>query len=663
MSRFHSVMIANRGEIALRVIRTARSMGYRTLAVYSEADADAPHVRAADDAACIGPAPAGQSYLDTDAILRAAHDLGADAIHPGYGFLSESAEFAAACQQAGLVFIGPSPDAIALMGNKAQAKRRMIAAGVPCVPGYEGEDQFEAALATAADQIGAPLMVKAAAGGGGRGMRLVEDLGDLPNALRAAASEARNAFGSAELILEKAILRPRHVEVQVFADDHGNTIHLGERDCSVQRRHQKVVEEAPCPVMTPDLRAAMGTAATDAARAIGYRGAGTVEFLLADNGDFYFLEMNTRLQVEHPVTEMITGLDLVALQLQVAEGRPLGLTQDEIRLDGHAIEVRIYAEDPSRNFLPRTGTVTLWEPSAGEGLRFDMGVETGQDVSPFYDPMIGKVIANGPNREAARRRLVAGLKDSLLFGLVTNQRFLIDVLENDTFAEGLATTAFIDEAFTKAQRAAPDATEQDAACAAVLLYCCERDDHHAASVAVPAELLDWASGGAMPTRFVMAAGKTTHDLAVTPARDGSLVVETANAQHKVDVVSLTDTRAKLRVDGKIVTVGYLWQDPGALTLANGGVVHECQNLIALPAVASDAAGSGIIAAPMPGLVLEVAVTLGAKVSRGDVVAVIEAMKMQHEIRADVDGTVLSIDTAKGAQVGAGDRLLQIGADQ
>lgn len=662
MSRFSSILVANRGEIALRVIRTARAMGYRTLAVYSEADAGAPHVRAADDAACIGPAPAPQSYLSVAAILKAANELGAEAIHPGYGFLSESAEFARACQDAGLVFIGPPANAIALMGNKAEAKRRMLAAGVPCVPGYEGEDQSQAALLAAAEEIGAPLMVKAAAGGGGRGMRLVEDLKALPKALSAAASEAENAFGSRELILERAILRPRHVEVQVFADNHGTILHMGERDCSVQRRHQKVVEEAPCPVMTPELRHDMGAAAVDAARAIGYRGAGTVEFLLGDDGQFYFLEMNTRLQVEHPVTEMVTGLDLVELQLRVAEGRPLGLAQEDICLDGHAIEVRLYAEDPAKDFLPRTGQIRLWQPAQSEGLRPDMGVETGQEISPYYDPMVGKLIAWGPDRETARRRLVGGLKDSLLIGLTTNQRFLIDVLEEDTFVEGQATTAFIDECFPKTRRAASEATLQDAACAAALLYRRERDVHHAASLGVPAELLDWASGGQMHTRYVMGVGNAAYDLTVTPNPGGALLITAEDGQHMIEVLSLSDTRCKLRVDGITRSMGYVWQDSGAITVSREGFVHEFQNQIALAAFADDAAGSGVIAAPMPGLVLEVSVAVGTKVAKGDMLAVLEAMKMQHAIRADMDGIVVAVDAAQGAQVSAGDRLLQIGGD-
>jgi len=401
----------------------------------------------------------------------------------------------------------------------------------------------------------------------------------------------------------------------------------------------------------------------DAARAIGYRGAGPVEFLLGDDGQFYFLEMNTRLQVEHPVTEMVTGLDLVELQLRVAEGRPLGLTQDEIRLDGHAIEVRLYAEDPAKNFLPRTGQIRLWEPARSEGLRFDMGVETGQEISPFYDPMIGKMIAWGPDREAARRRLVGGLKDSLLIGLTTNQRFLIDVLEEDIFVDGQTTTAFVDECLPKARRAVLGASLKDAACAAALLYRLERDAHHAASLGVPVELLDWASGGPMPSRYLMSAGNAAYGLTVTPTAGGALVIAADDVQHMIEILTLTNTRCTLRLDGQTLPMGYIWQDGGAITLSRGGVVHDFQNQIALAAFADDAPGSGTIAAPMPGLVLEVSVTAGAKVAKGDVLAVIEAMKMQHEIRADMNGVVAAVDTAQGVQVSAGDRLLQIDGDE
>ena len=406
---FSKILVANRGEIAWRVMRTAKAMGYRTVAVYSDADKDAPHVAFADEAVRIGPPPVGESYLSIDRILEAAHKSGADAIHPGYGFLSENEAFATACEKAGLVFIGPPPAAIAAMGNKAAAKRRMIDAGVPCVPGYQGADQSDANLEKEARKIGLPVMVKAAAGGGGRGMRLVERDADLLEAIRTARAEAESAFGSGELILEKAVVDARHVEIQVFADAHGNVIHLGERDCSVQRRHQKVIEEAPSPAVNADLRNRMGAAAVAAARTIGYRGAGTVEFLLGADGAFYFLEMNTRLQVEHPVTEAITGQDLVAWQLKVAAGEKLPLTQEQVKFSGHAIEVRLYAEDAYAGFLPQTGRIDVWRPAAGPGIRVDHGMKDGLAISPFYDPMIAKVIAHGANREEARTRLVQAL--------------------------------------------------------------------------------------------------------------------------------------------------------------------------------------------------------------------------------------------------------------
>ena len=433
--RFTSILVANRGEIAVRVMRTAKALGYRTIAVYSEADAEAPHVAMADEAVCIGPAPVAQSYLDPQKILDAAARTGAGAIHPGYGFLSENSGFARACEAAGLTFIGPRPDAVDIMGNKAEAKRRMISAGVPCVPGYEGEDQADDTFIKAASEIGFPVMVKAAAGGGGRGMRLVDDAGDLPEAIRLARSEAENAFGSGELILEKAIMRPRHVEVQVFADEAGNTIHLGERDCSVQRRHQKVIEEAPCPVMTDELRAKMGAAAVDAAKAISYRGAGTVEFLLGADGEFYFLEMNTRLQVEHPVTEMITGIDLVNEQIRIAAGGSLDMTQDDITFDGHAIECRINAEDP-QTFAPSPGTITYYHPPGGLGVRVDSGVYQGYKIPPYYDSLIGKLIVHGRNRVECMMRLRRCLDEFVVDEIKSTIPLFRNLVENQDIANG-----------------------------------------------------------------------------------------------------------------------------------------------------------------------------------------------------------------------------------
>ena len=456
MTSFRTILVANRGEIACRIMRTAKAMGYRTAAVYSQADAEALHVRLADVAACIGPAEARASYLSIAAIIAAAKTLGADAVHPGYGFLSENAEFARACGEAGLVFIGPSPEAIAAMGNKAAAKRRMLEAGVPCVPGYQGADQSEAVLAREAERIGYPVMVKAAAGGGGRGMRLVKGKKDLASALATARAEAENAFGSAELILEKAVAGSRHVEIQVLADASGHVIHLGERDCSVQRRHQKVLEEAPSPAVDAELRARMGAAAVAAAQAIGYSNAGTVEFLLAADGAFYFLEMNTRLQVEHPVTELVTGLDLVALQIRIAAGEPLPIRQEDVRFVGHAIEARLYAEAPQRGFLPQSGELAAWRPPSGPGIRVDHGLNASQTVSPFYDPLLAKIIAHGATRARGPPSARVCARERHRSWHRHQPRLPLDCLRTPEFAAGEATTEFIAKHFAKPAAPAPD---------------------------------------------------------------------------------------------------------------------------------------------------------------------------------------------------------------
>ncbi len=659
MRKFDSILVANRGEIAVRVMRSAQALGYRAIAVYSEADAQAPHVQMADDAVLIGPAPVGESYLDMDRILNAVKDSGAQAVHPGYGFMSENAAFAEACEKAGLVFIGPTADAINLMGNKAEAKRRMIEADVPCVPGYEGEDQSDAAMLKAAGEIGFPLMVKAAAGGGGRGMRLVEKAEDVADALAAARSEALNAFGSDELILEKAIIKPRHVEVQVFADTLGNVIHLGERDCSVQRRHQKVVEEAPCPIMTEELRARMGAAAVEAARSIDYRGAGTVEFLLDGNGEFYFLEMNTRLQVEHPVTEMITGLDLVALQIQVAEGQPLGLSQEDISLNGHAIEVRLYAEDPAQDFLPVTGAIDLWQPATGEGVRIDAGIETGMEISPFYDPMVAKVIAWGDSREIARHRLINALKETALFGSTTNRSFLIDVLGREAFAKGEATTAFIGEEFTDADLAVAAPTFAQAAMAAVVQFTTERRQAFTNSLNVSPALMDWSSGGHLLTRYVYTSGEDEMDLTVNPGRDGAYTVSHGEDELRIEVIDCGETTARLTVDGRREAVMYSAPSPGVLDLSVDGQSLHFRNRIAFAASAEEAAGGGRVVAPMHGNLLEVFVKAGDEVKIGSRLAVLEAMKMQHDILAEIDGTVQEVPAVAGTQVAADDLLVEI----
>ncbi len=659
MSAFDSVLVANRGEIACRVIRTARAQGYRTIAVYSEADADAPHVQMADQAVLIGPAPVKESYLDPQRILEAAARTGAQAIHPGYGFLSENADFARACSEAGLVFIGPSPEAIDAMGNKAESKRRMLEAKVPCIPGYQDTDQSDATLLAAAAEIGFPVMVKAAAGGGGRGMRLVHGDAELPDALASARSEAESAFGSGELILEKAVLQPRHVEVQVFGDQQGNVIHLGERDCSVQRRHQKVVEEAPCPVMTDELRAALGAAAVNAASSIDYVGAGTVEFLLDASGDFYFLEMNTRLQVEHPVTELVTDLDLVALQLDVAQGLPLPLTQDDVTLTGHSIEVRLYAEDSRNDFLPASGPALLWRLPAGEGVRVDHGLLQGQEVSPFYDPMVAKIITWGPDREVARRRLLRALENTALFGFETNRAFLIDVLANECFAAGGATTAFIAEQFPDGY-SNPTPDEPLLLVAACLHYLEGLEGSEQGMVAPSLSLSGWSGtrGLASQVRFEM--DEAVVDIHVGQLGTDRYRVELGDAEHEIAWLDEFGTgAARIAVDGVQYNLAFCFPARGEVALQLGGHAAQFTNQLAFTAADKAAAGSGTVTAPMHGNLLDVMVKVGDSVSEGDGLLVMEAMKMEHRLVAEVAGEVVAIHASTGEQVAAGAVLLEI----
>jgi geranyl-CoA carboxylase alpha subunit len=659
MTRFTSILVANRGEIACRVIRTARAQGYRTVAVYSDADAKAPHVLMADEAVHIGPSPVNESYLVVANILAAAKASGAEAIHPGYGFLSENAAFAQACEDAGLVFIGPRPDAIHLMGNKAEAKRRMIAAGVPCVPGYEGEDQSDATLLREGARIELPLMVKAAAGGGGRGMRLVHKADELANAIKLARAEATSAFGNGDLILEKAIIRPRHVEVQVFGDSFGNIVHLGERDCSVQRRHQKVVEEAPCPVMTEALRDEMGAAAVAAAQSINYRGAGTVEFLLDEQGKFYFLEMNTRLQVEHPVTELITGLDLVALQFQVAQGEPLGFTQGAVTLTGHAIEVRLYTEDPSQDFLPTSGPVDLWSPPGGSGIRVDSGICTGQQISPFYDPMVAKIIASGPTRDIARLRLIEALKETVLFGPRHNRDFLVACLQKECFAAGQATTAFIAEEFAEGEIAYAQPEFADSAVAAVVELALEHRALHDSSVIVATELRDWASASPLVSRKQYLHGEQVHDLAITPLGRARYRVFDASQSVVIELLSMADSTAHVGIDEAQHVARYHLPETGRLYLSIDGRAAQYRDLIRLDGVQDATGGSGRIVAPMHGLLLEVRVAAGDTVEIGQTLAVLEAMKMHYEIVADAAGEVMEVMAVAGKQVAADDLLIEI----
>ena len=639
---FHKILVANRGEIALRVMRTARALGYRTVAVYSTADAGALHVAQADQAVCIGEPLPAQSYLCVPAIIEAARRTGADAVHPGYGFLAENEAFARACREAGLVFIGPSPEAIAAMGDKAGAKRRMSDAGVPCIPGYQGEDQGEERLRTEAGRIGYPVMIKASAGGGGRGMRLASSDDEFAALLGSAKSEARGAFGDDTVILERAIAAPRHIEIQVFADRHGNAIHLGERDCSVQRRHQKLIEEAPSPAVTPELRERMGAAALAAVKAIGYEGAGTLEFLLDAEGRFYFMEMNTRLQVEHPVTEAITGLDLVELQLRIAAGEALALTQAQVRFDGHAIELRLCAEDAGQGFMPQSGTLALWQPP--EGLRVEHALRSGAEIPPWYDSMIGKLIAHGRTREEARRRLLHGLEALVALGVTTNQLFLGRCLAHPAFAAGEATTAFI------AQHADALLAPDDAA--------------HLRAAAVAAVLLHETAG---EHRRQPGGRALTHSLAiplrfdVDGRRHAGRLQRREQQRFDVDIdgnavelamVRRAGDRARLVCDGVMESAVFHREGTRLLLHYRGRPFAIDDQARSAGVRLGEGGGDGKLRASMNGRVVAVLVAVGDRVQAGQPMVTLEAMKMEHIHAAPAAGRVGALHVAVGEQVAA-----------
>ncbi|MBV6406914.1 MAG: Acetyl-/propionyl-coenzyme A carboxylase alpha chain [Rhodocyclaceae bacterium] len=648
---FNKILIANRGEIACRIIRSCRARGIRTVAVVSSADRHAPHARLADEVYEIGAAPPRESYLDIGRIIAAAKATGAQAVHPGYGFLSENAEFAEACVAAGLVFIGPPAEAIRLMGNKAEAKRRMREAGVPCIPGYDGTDQSDATLIREAEKIGLPLMIKAAAGGGGRGMRRVTDFAELPAALASARSEAQSAFGSGELILEYALTAPRHVEVQVFADTQGNVIHLGERDCSIQRRHQKVIEEAPSPAVDPGLRARMGEAAVRAAKAIGYVGAGTIEFLLAE-GDFVFMEMNTRLQVEHPVTELVTGLDLVDLQLRVAAGEPLPLGQDDVRLDGHAIEARLYAENPDAGFIPQTGTLLRWQVPAG--VRVDAGVDSGTEITSHYDPLLAKIIAHGKTREEARQKLVAALRDTTALGVTTNKAFLAGCLEHPEFTARRATTDFIAAHF--APQADADPRSELLAAAALVLA-----QKSAARLPQP-ELAFWRSSGAATTHFTLGLGTRAVSLRLTSLGNNRFEAAVGEVRNEIELIDATGDAWRIAFAGLHLAVRHAFDAEGRLHLEVDGVQAVITDLTMQPAQSRESASSsGRLTPPMNGRVVAVLAEAGARVKRGQGLIVLESMKMEHTLAAPCDGVLAELTCAVGEQVAPGKLLARVEA--
>lgn len=636
MSMFETVLVANRGEIAVRVIRTLRSMGVRSVAVHSDADADARHVREADTAVRIGPAPASESYLSVERLLEAAARTGAQAVHPGYGFLAENADFARACADAGLVFIGPGADAISLMGDKIRAKETVKAAGVPVVPGSSGSGLTDAELADAAREIGMPVLLKPSAGGGGKGMRLVRDEARLADEIAAARREARASFGDDTLLVERWVDRPRHIEIQVLADGHGNVVHLGERECSLQRRHQKIIEEAPSVLLDEATRAGMGEAAVQAARSCGYRGAGTVEFIVpgGDPSSYYFMEMNTRLQVEHPVTELITGLDLVEWQLRVAAGERLAFGQDDVTLTGHAIEARICAEDPARGFLPSGGTVLRLREPQGDGVRTDSGLSEGTEVGSLYDPMLSKVIAYGPDRATALRKLRAALAETVTLGVQTNAGFLRRLLAHPAVVAGELDTGLVERVVD--DLVATDVPDEvyEAAAAVRLDALRPAGDGWTDPFSVPS---GWRLGGAArPVSFHLRAQDP-----VEYAPRGSADVTDDGVSVTLDGVRHTFHRAAdwLGRDGDAWHVRD--HDPVAASLT--GAAH---------------AGADSLTAPMPGTVTVVKVAVGDEVTAGQSLLVVEAMKMEHVISAPHAGTVAELDVTPGATV-AMDQVLAV----
>ncbi|HEY8241860.1 MAG TPA: acetyl/propionyl/methylcrotonyl-CoA carboxylase subunit alpha [Casimicrobiaceae bacterium] len=655
---FSKVLIANRGEIACRVARTARRMGIRTVAVYSDADANALHVAACDEAHRLGPPPPRESYLDGRKILEIAKRSGAQAIHPGYGFLSENEGFARACAAAGIAFIGPPPEAIAAMGSKSAAKSIMAKAGVPLVPGYHGDDQDDALLAREAARMGFPAIIKATAGGGGKGMKIVRAASEFGAALASARREAKAGFGDERVLVERYLTSPRHIEIQVFGDAHGHVVSLFERDCSVQRRHQKVLEESPAPGMTPERRRAMGDAAVAAAKAIGYVGAGTVEFIAEQDGTFYFMEMNTRLQVEHPVTEMVTGLDLVEWQLKVAAGEPLPLAQDELAIRGHAIEARLYAEDPERGFLPSIGRIAHWRmPASGDRVRVDTGFAEGDEVSPYYDPMLAKLIVWGEDRERARASLLGALADCEVAGVATNIAFLERVVAHEAFATGKLDTGLI-EKHHAALFPPPGRTPALALAAAAIDELARARTDDATDPHSPWRATDawWPNSARHAVAISFVDGETT----VEARLSGPLHALSVEIDGERSTMRAARHGDRWRVD-----TGHAQADVGIVRHGDErhvfarGLRRRLRHVDPLAHAGEDAPHAGHLTAPMSGTVVAVPAKVGDRVERGAALVVLEAMKMEHTIVAPAAGVVKAVHFAVGDRVPEGADLVDL----
>jgi len=646
--RIEKVLVANRGEIARRVFRTLRRMGIASVAVYSDADAQAAHVRDADEAVRIGPAPSLESYLDSERIVGAAAAAGADAVHPGYGFLSENAGFAACCAAAGLTFIGPPASAIEQMGSKLGARAIMAQAGVPVVPGVSGAGMSDQALTEQARRLGLPVLIKASAGGGGKGMRLVRDAAALPAALAAARREAQRAFGDDSLLLERYFDAPRHVELQILGDAHGRLVHLFERECSIQRRFQKVIEEAPSVAVDAALRARMGAAAVAAGKAIGYTGAGTVEFLLDRDGEFYFLEVNTRLQVEHPVTEAITGLDLVELQIRIAQGEPLPFDQDGVRISGHAVEARLYAEDASADFLPATGRLALWQPAAIPGVRYDSGVEAGSEVTVHYDPLLAKIIAHAPTRAAAGERLIAALQRLGVGGVTTNREFLIAVLAHPAYAAGEIDTHFIERhlpAQARAPRRDPAADRVHAIVAALDGHAQRRRKGGPLPPSIPS---GWRNNRWRRQDATYRIGGEPIEVRYVAEPGGWFDLEVGGQASRVLVGAADEQAIEVEIDG--VRRRFAVARQGDRVFLHGPLGSaELSEVPRFAARGTDDTVGGCLA-PMPGIVRQVLVAVGDRVEKGTVMVVLEAMKMEHPLIAQAPGTVKEVRVAVGEMV-------------